>query len=406
MADTPKQIFLSYAWANVNVADEIDNTFKGFGITFRRDVRDVAYTGSIKDFMKTIGDSDFVVMLISDEYVKSENCMYEVTELFNTPGFEARILPVIVNKAPVFKREGQKLYYDHWRNEAQKAADMHKEYDTEKTKEDKKKIQSIYDYLGPFFQKINDLKSIHFNDLKVENYKPMLERIGLKPTEEDILERLLEIDRIEDVEEKELAFENMERLYSPHRYVLFQRAEYARKKNQYKKAKQYYEELLLKYPDYSSAHYNLAQLFRQILNDYAQARNHYEQTIALNPQHSNARNNLAILLDRQFQEYDLAREHYEKAIEINPQSSSIHYNLAILLKDQFQEYQQAREHYKKAIEINPQDAECHNNLAILLDEAFKDYESAKKHFEKAIEIDPQYEAAKENLGYLIKKHFS
>ncbi|MBC8046079.1 MAG: toll/interleukin-1 receptor domain-containing protein, partial [Fimbriimonadaceae bacterium] len=54
-------IFLSYAWANRDVADQIDKDFKVAGITFLRDVRDAEYRTSIKDFMKRVGDSDYVL---------------------------------------------------------------------------------------------------------------------------------------------------------------------------------------------------------------------------------------------------------------------------------------------------------------------------------------------------------
>src|SRR4051812_19256236 len=102
---TQPQIFLSYSWANKDIADAIDNDFKSVGITFQRDVRDVNYTESIKDFMHRIGKSDFVVMLISDEYIKSENCMYEVTELLGAHEFEKRILPVVLSNATIYKRD-------------------------------------------------------------------------------------------------------------------------------------------------------------------------------------------------------------------------------------------------------------------------------------------------------------
>ena len=111
--DTQPQIFLSYSWGNKDIADAIDNDFKSVGITFQRDIRDIKYTESIKDFMHRIGRSDFVVMLISDEYLKSENCMYEVTELLNAHEFEKRILPVTLQNADIFGRLGQEKYYDH-----------------------------------------------------------------------------------------------------------------------------------------------------------------------------------------------------------------------------------------------------------------------------------------------------
>ncbi len=63
------------------------NTLKSIGITFQRDVRDVNYTSSTRDFMNTTSKNDLMVMQLSDEYIKSPNCIYEVAKLFNIPGF-------------------------------------------------------------------------------------------------------------------------------------------------------------------------------------------------------------------------------------------------------------------------------------------------------------------------------
>ena len=56
MSENPApNIFLSYSWANTNIADEIDKDFQVIGIQFKRDVRDAHYRSSIKEFMQQIG---------------------------------------------------------------------------------------------------------------------------------------------------------------------------------------------------------------------------------------------------------------------------------------------------------------------------------------------------------------
>jgi hypothetical protein len=74
------EIFLSYSWYNSNIADCLDILFKTKNITLKRDVRDVEYKQSIKEFMKKIRTSDYCLVVISENYLKSINCMYEVTE--------------------------------------------------------------------------------------------------------------------------------------------------------------------------------------------------------------------------------------------------------------------------------------------------------------------------------------
>ena len=97
------KIFLSYSWADKDVADIIDKDFSSIGIQLVRDIRDISYRSSIKEFMHKVGKSDFVIMIISNEYLKSQNCMYEVNELVNTHEFEKRILPLTTNNASIFK---------------------------------------------------------------------------------------------------------------------------------------------------------------------------------------------------------------------------------------------------------------------------------------------------------------
>src|ERR1017187_3081630 len=87
----PPDVFLSYCSKNDNIANEIDLVFQKNGIMLRRDKREIVYMKSIKDFMNSINKSDFVVMIFSDEYLKSEGCMYEVNEVLNTHEFEKRI---------------------------------------------------------------------------------------------------------------------------------------------------------------------------------------------------------------------------------------------------------------------------------------------------------------------------
>ncbi len=88
------KIFLSYSHANSDVVDIIDQDLTNFGIPITRDIRDIGYRESIKNFMHRVETHDYVLMVLSDEFLKSESCMYEVSELLNTQEFEKRILPI------------------------------------------------------------------------------------------------------------------------------------------------------------------------------------------------------------------------------------------------------------------------------------------------------------------------
>ncbi len=63
---TDKTIFLSYCWKDEEIANEIDNYFKSIGMNLKRDKRGVSYVESIKNFMKSIRETDFVINIYTN----------------------------------------------------------------------------------------------------------------------------------------------------------------------------------------------------------------------------------------------------------------------------------------------------------------------------------------------------
>ena len=94
-----KTIFLSYCQKDSDIADIIDSglaTKLQSKATISRDVRDVGYHESFKRFMRSIHKHDYVVMLLSDHYLKSRNCLYEVVEALKDSRYASKILFVVL----------------------------------------------------------------------------------------------------------------------------------------------------------------------------------------------------------------------------------------------------------------------------------------------------------------------
>lgn len=177
-------IFLSYNRLDSDIADSLDNYFKNIDVVLLRDIRDVGFRGSIKGFMNRIGKSDYVLMLISNEYIKSEYCMYEATELLNSHEFENRILPVTTdNSRSIFNRKTREQYYEFWKNELLDVEEQLSRHTNLDFIEQKKKIERIYNNLDLFFSKIADLNTISYEDLKSQTYLPILNLIGINNSE-------------------------------------------------------------------------------------------------------------------------------------------------------------------------------------------------------------------------------
>jgi internalin A len=75
------------------------------------------YRDSIKEFMRRLGAGKYVVVVIDDGYLRSANCMFELTEIAHDPAFASRVFPVIMSDAAIFNPVRRLGYVKHWENE-------------------------------------------------------------------------------------------------------------------------------------------------------------------------------------------------------------------------------------------------------------------------------------------------
>jgi hypothetical protein len=107
-------VFLSYAHADETVVNTIDYALQENGITVTRDIRDIPDFGSIKAFMDKIGNSDDVIIVISENYLHSPHCLYEIVELVKNEKYAERIIPVVLENVRINTIEDQMAYFVYW----------------------------------------------------------------------------------------------------------------------------------------------------------------------------------------------------------------------------------------------------------------------------------------------------
>jgi hypothetical protein len=112
-------VFISYAWGEEReqIVNEIDKSLQARGLKIVRDKRALEYKGSIKKFMERIGRGDCVIVVVSDKYLKSPNCMYELVEIAENKDFEKRIFPVVLADADIYKTTKQIDYIKYWEDQ-------------------------------------------------------------------------------------------------------------------------------------------------------------------------------------------------------------------------------------------------------------------------------------------------
>ncbi|MDB9527069.1 toll/interleukin-1 receptor domain-containing protein [Oscillatoria sp. CS-180] len=114
-----KAVFISYAWGGESeaITNQIDAVFQTKAITLIRDKRDLGFKGRIKAFMEDIGQGRAVIVVISDKYLRSENCMFELVEIAANGDFYDRIFPIVLADAQIYKPLKRIQYVQHWEKE-------------------------------------------------------------------------------------------------------------------------------------------------------------------------------------------------------------------------------------------------------------------------------------------------
>ncbi|MBE8999850.1 leucine-rich repeat domain-containing protein [Nostoc sp. LEGE 12447] len=114
-----KEIFISYAWGGESeqFVNQLDETFQAKGVKIIRDKRDLGYKGLIKAFMERIGRGKCAIAVISDKYLKSPNCMFELVQIAKNSEFYNRIFPVVLADAQIYRPVARLQYIKHWEDE-------------------------------------------------------------------------------------------------------------------------------------------------------------------------------------------------------------------------------------------------------------------------------------------------
>lgn len=114
-----QEIYISYAWGGESevLVNQLDASFQTKGVTIVRDKRNLGYKGLIKEFMERIGRGKCVIAVISDKYLKSPNCMFELVQIAQNGRFYDRIFPLVLADAQIYRPTERIKYVRHWEDQ-------------------------------------------------------------------------------------------------------------------------------------------------------------------------------------------------------------------------------------------------------------------------------------------------
>lgn len=131
MSEFEQAVFISYAWGDKSeeIVNQIDQTLQKQGVRIIRDKRDLGYKGSISEFMERIGRGNCVIVVVSDKYLRSPNCMFELVEIADGDQFHDRIFPVVLNDADIYDPVKRAEYVRYWEMKRKELAKAMKKLD-------------------------------------------------------------------------------------------------------------------------------------------------------------------------------------------------------------------------------------------------------------------------------------
>lgn len=367
MSNQPN-IFLSYSWHDRDIADIIQKDMGNVGIKLIRDTTNLKYKDDIKAFMGMVRSTDYSIILLSESYLKSTNCMFEVMELMKEINFIEKVLPIMIDDTKIFKPADQINIIKYWKNEKYLLEDQTKNLDIISSLNifnQLKIVNQIYTSIDEFIKQITLLKLMNLDELKSEYYKSLLLRMNFfDPT---VFQEIIRIDHLDNLNEQEIAVDDYIITYPLSTYGYELRGRISRYQGKFEKARMNYIRSIEVDPNNWQALYNLGNLLDEDFQDHIEAVKYYRDAIVANPNLLEARVNLGFVYCYHLNDQEKAQEQYMEALKLNPNDGNIHQKIANSLRLQ-KPYNVERIHYhlNKSIELDPHSYQAYLNYADFL----------------------------------------
>ncbi len=419
-----KRIYITYCWQDEKIADILDHYFQQVGIKLIRDKRDLHYSSSIEGFARKMRQGSYDICVISNEYLRRINCMYEIYQLLKDDNFsKKKFCPVIVDTTSEsidFSSTGIENYARFWKDELQKQDQLINNIPENRNKEEQikllKKIEAIYNNIREFLFLLKDSKYISTSDIEKGGIiiigQSIFKKIGINPRVN--IEELYNITLTNNIEEAEtkLAEYANNHLLKDNEYFLFTKATIYEKFHHYDLALYNYRlaykiqrNFLLAYEAiiilYLRGIYEIDDRFKETVSLLSQIDNENETLqiaeALINLQNGNNKNAIDIFKkivsqnsSKAYREYiynNLANA-YERLYETDP------LNCYLLL---------AEENYKLSIQENPNYYQALNNLSLLYLMKLSDLSKAQKAISDCLAIFPQYHMGLNTQGLIYEE---
>lgn len=333
MSKLAPRVFLSYCHADVSKARKIEEDLGATGIEIIRDERALGYTEDIESYMKKIRTTDYALVIVSNAFLQSTNCMFEIHEFLKDENHQDRVLPVILKDytddgverkgANIYTPEGAAVYVKYWEEREATLRKQLEGLDISNLMHFAREhtlIQSITKTVADFIFLLKRIKHVNFDELVANEYRDILEKLGFSGIGTG------DIRRARSLYSQAIGQVNLERrlnyltqaldVYPSYVDALNKRAQVYDELKRFNDAKNDYDKALAIAPERAALYISRSYAFIRT-EQYEEALKDLEKALSLEPHHKEAFNNRADVF-RRLGKYDEAVKDAQKALELDP----------------------------------------------------------------------------------------
>ena len=175
-------VFISYAWGGESerIVNELDADLQARGILVVRDKRDLGFKGMIRDFMRELGHGHAVIVVISDKYLKSRNCMFELVEIARNKDLYDRVFPIVLGDADIYDPVNRIKYIKHWEDKIKELDEAMKSVsgaNLQGVREELDSYDEIRDNVSNLTFFLNDMNTLTAEILENSNFASLISEL-------------------------------------------------------------------------------------------------------------------------------------------------------------------------------------------------------------------------------------
>ncbi|TBR61310.1 GTPase, partial [Westiellopsis prolifica IICB1] len=178
-----KEVFISYTLRDAHskkFVEQIEQVFQRKEIKIIRDKNAVGYKQRFQEFMQRLSRSKCVILIISDQYLKSEHCMYELLEIAKYGEFYERIFPIVLEDAKIYQAIQRIKYVGYWEDKKKELDAAMKKVSGDNLQGFREELDLYHEIRNTFAKLIKLLKDMNAltSDVHLEsNFETLLKAI-------------------------------------------------------------------------------------------------------------------------------------------------------------------------------------------------------------------------------------